>query len=214
MDLPGSIGVLDYYNAGEIYFVFASPAYLIAISANVKDRFAQHRAQFAKVQASAEALQAFDRYTNATLALPLTKSYNDWPADLKDTWNKELSAFYAAFKPTILDNMYFWLGFEAIRFGWAVPRDLKMGFTLKQQMESINSGLGDLEWVAQQPAFSALSTDVQNAVKAIAALKSKVPNSDDPLSAGGSGIQTSDVEDAGHKAEIIRQAAKDGKLVS
>jgi len=212
VDVPSGPTPVDFYNAGETYFVFASSAYLAAIASNVKDRFAQHRATFEKIQPSADAMAAFDRYAAATAALPLTKSYNDWPAEQRDTWSKELTAFCTALKPTMNDNMYFWLGYEAIRFAWAFPRDLKLGIPVQNETTGLSQGMENLVWISQQPAFSALSADVQAQVKGIIELKTKMGNMDDPI-AGSSTLQASDFDDAGKKADAIRQAAKNGKLV-
>ena len=211
VDLAASPTPVDYYNAGETYFVFASPAYFGAIASDLKNRMAQHRETFVKIQASADALAAFDRYVAATQALPLKKLTNDWPANLKDAWTKEADAFCTALRPNI-DNVYFWLGYEAIRFSWALPHDIKAGFTVDQEKSSLDQGLGNLAWITQQPAFSVLSADLQAQVKGILELKTKAGNPDDPMS-GGSTIAASDIEEAGRKATVIRQAAKNGKLV-
>ncbi len=151
------------------------------------------------------------------LTTPFTKgqNYSKWSQQDKDRW--KTAGFAAqdklddALRNDVAKNpqadFFYWLGLRSLQLAWGILIDVNnLGIKVSEVKPSVKSALNDLIWVRDNKLMQTLTPEVAAAVKAITAMRSRL---DDPIE----GITKSDINKMAEYAQIIRDAAKEGKLV-
>jgi hypothetical protein len=204
----------DYFKAGQFDEFSNYIGWLKVYSPDdLKAKFDSGRQLFVKAGAPDKVLASLDSMSKTMVGLPLTTGYNTWTKAQQDAWNSSgldgnaLNGWLGQIDtPTCF---FFWLGYESMRLGKAVPAELN----------DWNSGLASAQSTAK-PAlqeftvfrdsaptvFKTLSPDVQAAIKAIAKYNEQAV---DPM---GNGLSKDDFTAVAAQAAIINNAASAGKL--
>jgi hypothetical protein len=216
--VPSSVNPYDAYKVGEVMYVIDTWGYQTAIAGSNKEKMKEHRDLLVKAGFSEKSLAAYDKYSACMADYPFTTPWNQWSADQQNKWSKVgcgWTDMWGSLKADWQGNQqalnFLWLGFNAMRIGWDVPKAINEdGYKIAEEMSVIKSGINDFVWWRDGAYFKNLTPDVQAAVQTIAGFKSKLGG--DPLA--GEEITAADVAKMADAAKIIRQAAKDQKLVA
>lgn len=219
--VPSTVNPYDAYKVGEVMYVIDLWAYQTAIVGSQKDKMKEHRDLFTKAGFSEKTLAAYDKYAACESEYPFTTPWNQWSADMQNKWSKigcGWSDTWASMKADWQGNQqalnFLWLGYNAMRLGWDVPKAINEdGYKISEEMAVIKSGIGDFVWWRDGAYFKTLSPDVQAAIQTIASFSSKVANPD-PLATTSVELTVADINKMAEAAKVIRQAAKDQKLVA
>lgn len=217
--VPSAVSPYDAYKLGEVMYVIDYFSYVSAIAPNVKDKFKEHRDLLAKVDPNEKTLAAFDQYTACMTAFSWDKPWNQWSADDQTKWNKTgcgWTDIWNGVKADLQNNpgatFFVWLGFDTMRSAWDLPKAINEdGYKISEKMTSIKTGIDNFAYTRDSADFKNLAPDVQQAIQTIAGFKAKLGG--DPLSSGEE-ITAADVNKMAEAAKVIRQAAKNQKLLA
>lgn len=218
--VPSSVNPYDAYKVGEIMYVIDTWAYNTAVAGSNKEKYKEHRDLLTKAGFSDKTLAAYDKYTACMAEYPFTTPWNQWSADTQNKWSKVGCGWtdtWSSMKADWQGNQqalnFLWLGYNAMRIGWDVPKAINEdGYKISEFMTTIKSGVGDFVWWRDGAYFKTVTPDVQAAIKTIAEYQSKIanPNPLEPTS----DLTTADINKMADAAKLIRQAARDQKLVA
>lgn len=218
--VPSTVNPYDAYKVGEVMYVIDTWAYQTAIVGAQKDKMKEHRDLFTKTGFSDKTLAAYDKYAACESEYPFTTPWNQWSADMQNKWTKVgcgWSDTWASMKADWQGNQqalnFLWLGYNTMRIGWDVPKAINDdGYKISEWMSVIKSGVGDFVWVRDGANFKLLTPDVQAAIKVIADYQNRLvnPNPLEPTT----DLTNADINKMADAAKIIRQAARDQKLVA
>lgn len=219
--VPSTVNPYDAYKVGEVMYVIDLWAYQTAIVASQKEKMKEHRDLFTKAGFGEKTLALYDKYTACESEYPFTTPWNQWSAEMQNKWSKVgcgWSDTFASMKADWQGNQqalnFLWLGYNAMRIGWDVPKAVNDdGYKISEMMSTIKIGVGDFVWWRDGAYFKTLTPDVQAAIKIIAEFQNKVANPD-PLATASTELTTADINKMADAAKIVRQAAKDQKLVA
>lgn len=170
----------EYFKLGELHFIAGHWYCLAEAGDNVKNVLQEHRERLLKMKVSIQTIAAFDQYTASFKNLPFTKPWNKWTPDEQNQWirGRQLwSPFDEAFYASVQENFFVWIGFETFRFDWSIPTDLLHGATLITETTEIHDGILDMEDLTKKSDFALTTPEVQQAMKTIVSMKSKVDGS-------------------------------------
>ena len=205
---------IDYFKAGQ-FDEFSNYTSWIKIyqGDDLTGKFNDGRALYVAAGATDKVLASYDAMAKTVTGLPMSTSYSDWTQAQKDAWNASgldgnaLTAWLGSSDKA--PSFFFWLGFESMRMGKAMPEELgDWGNTISATASTWKAGLS--EFVAlntQYPTvMKTVSPDVAAAIKAIAKYNAKGL---DPM---GNGLSKDDFTAIQTQAQIILDAASNGKL--